>query len=39
MEITGKITGIKYKLFLTDDLQKIEAKKFDINQVPTACII
>ncbi|MEK6616742.1 MAG: hypothetical protein AABZ32_11655 [Bacteroidota bacterium] len=39
MEITGKITGIKYKLFLTDDLQKVDAKKFDINQVPTACII
>jgi len=39
MEITGKITGIKYKLFLTDDLQKVDTKKFDINQVPTACII
>ncbi len=39
MNITGKITGIKYKLFLTDELQKIEATKFDINKVPTACII
>lgn len=39
MNITGKITGIKYKLFLTDELQKIEAAKFDINKVPTACII
>lgn len=39
MEITGKITGIKYKLFLTDDLQKIDAKKFNINSAPTACII
>jgi len=39
MNITGKITGIKYKLFLTDELQKTEAAKFDINKVPTACII
>jgi hypothetical protein len=39
MEITGKIAGIKYKLFLTNDLQKVDAKKFNINQVPTACII
>jgi len=39
MNITGKITGIKYKLFLTDELQKFDAGKFDINKVPTACII
>lgn len=39
MNISGKITGIKYKLLLTDDLQKIDAQKFDINNVPTACII
>lgn len=39
MNITGKITGIKYKINLADDLQKIEATAFDINKVPTACII
>ncbi len=39
MNITGKITGIKYKVHLADDLQKIEARTFDINKVPTACII
>ncbi|NCQ16710.1 MAG: hypothetical protein COZ80_09275 [Ignavibacteria bacterium CG_4_8_14_3_um_filter_37_9] len=39
MEITGKITGIKYKLFLTDELKQFDECKFDINKVPTACII
>ena len=39
MNITGKITGIKYKVFLADDLQKVQAASFDINEVPTACII
>ena len=39
MNITGKITGIKYKLFLTDELQMVDAAKFDINTVPTTCII
>ena len=39
MNITGKITGIKYKVHLEDDLQKIEASAFNINTVPTACII
>lgn len=39
MNITGKITGIKYKVHLADDLQKIEATNFNINKVPTACII
>jgi len=39
MEITGKITGIKYKLFLTNELKQIDARKFNINNVPTACII
>ncbi len=39
MNITGKITGIKYKVHLAEDLRKIEAASFDINQVPTACVI
>lgn len=39
MNITGKITGIKYKVYLADDLQKIEVSDFDINKIPTCCII
>ncbi|MHB8261678.1 MAG: hypothetical protein ACYDCN_16740 [Bacteroidia bacterium] len=39
MNITGKITGIKYKIHLSNDLQKIQATAFNINEVPTACII
>jgi len=39
MNITGKITGIRYEPLLTDELQKIDYSRFDINQVPTACII
>ena len=31
MNITGKITGIKYKLLLSDELREIEAGEFDIN--------
>jgi hypothetical protein len=39
MNITGTITGIKYDVRNADDLQTIEANVFDINNVPTACII
>lgn len=39
MNITGKITGIKYKVYLADDLQKIDLTSFNINRVPTACIL
>lgn len=39
MEITGKITGISYQLILSNDLKKIQLKNFDINQVPTSCIV
>jgi hypothetical protein len=38
MTITGKITGIKYKIHLAEDLPKIEETSFDINKVPTSCI-
>lgn len=38
MSITGKITGIQYDIRSADDLQTIEAKAFDINNVPTVCI-
>jgi hypothetical protein len=39
MNISGTITGITYKVLLAENLQSIEATSFDINQVPTACII
>lgn len=39
MEITGKITGISYQLILSNDLKKFQLKNFDINQVPTSCIV
>jgi hypothetical protein len=39
VNITGKITGIKYKLLLSDEIREIEAGEFDINDVPTACVI
>lgn len=37
MNILGKITGVKYKVLLTEDLKEILLKDFDINQVPSAC--
>ncbi len=39
MNITGKITGITYKVYLSEDLQEIEITSFDINDAPPACII
>ncbi|MCX6279957.1 MAG: hypothetical protein NT004_17980 [Bacteroidetes bacterium] len=39
MNISGKITGITYKVLLATELEKIESVNFDINKVPTACII
>ncbi len=39
MNITGKITGIKYSVHLAADIQKIEAPNFNINTAPTACVI
>ena len=38
MEITGKITGIKYKLILASELQKIKLEDFNINDVPSSCL-
>jgi len=34
MNIKGKITGIKYKVILSDDLKDVDIKKFDINDAP-----
>jgi hypothetical protein len=39
MNIKGKITGIKYKVVLSDDLKEIDIKKFDINDTPSACLL
>jgi len=39
MNITGKITGVKYKVVLTENLKKIDIKSFDINEAPSACVI
>jgi len=39
MNIIGKITGIKYKVVLSDDLKKVDVKKFNINEIPSACLI
>lgn len=39
MQITGKITGLKYKSLLRSNLQKIDFKGFDINAVPSSCIV
>lgn len=39
MNIIGKITGIKYKVVLSENLKKIDIKSFDINEAPSACVI
>jgi hypothetical protein len=39
MNILGKITGIKYKVVLSENLKKIEIKSFDINEAPSSCIV
>ena len=39
MNIQGKITGIKYKVILSDNLIDIDINRFDINNAPSACII
>jgi hypothetical protein len=39
MNIAGKITGLKYKILLSDDLKEIDAANFDINEMPSACLL
>ena len=39
MNIVGKITGIKYKVLLADDLKEIDIENFDINVAPSACLL
>ncbi|MCB0514912.1 MAG: hypothetical protein R2798_14550 [Chitinophagales bacterium] len=39
MDIVGKITGIKYQVLLKEDLKEIKIKNFDINQMPSSCLL
>ena len=39
MNIAGKITGLKYKILLSGDLKEIDAANFDINEIPSACLL
>lgn len=39
MNIIGKITGIKYKILLKEDLNEIAIHNFDINKIPSACLL
>ena len=39
MNIKGKITGIKYKVLLSDELKKVVIEEFDINEMPSACLL
>lgn len=39
MQITAKITGIEYQIELKNNLKVFEFKYFNINEVPTSCVI
>jgi hypothetical protein len=39
MNIEAKITGIKYKILLSEDLQAIEIDEFNINKAPSFCLL
>ena len=39
MNIIGKITGIKYKVLLSEDLKEVAIKDFDINETPSCCLV
>ena len=39
MNIEGQITGIKYKILLSEELQTVEIEKFNINKVPSCCLL
>ena len=38
-DITGNITGIKYKIFLKEELKNIDINNFNINESPAYCTI
>ena len=39
MDITEKITGIKYKILLYEDLKSVDIENFNINECPASCIV
>ena len=39
MDIIGKITGIKYQVLFTEDLKEVKVNNFDINQMPSCCLL
>ncbi|MCD9186156.1 MAG: hypothetical protein LUM44_06970 [Pyrinomonadaceae bacterium] len=39
MNIVGKITGIKYKILLAEELKELNLTDFNINESPSACSI
>lgn len=39
MNILGKITGVKYKILLSEELQTIRIEDFNINEKPSACLL
>ena len=39
MNIEGKITGIKYQIQLSEELNKVDLKDFNINDAPSTCLI
>lgn len=39
MNILGKITGINYKILLSDELKTIGLENFDVNEMPSACLL
>jgi hypothetical protein len=39
MNITGKITGIKYKILLSEELKEVDIKDFDINTAPSCFLL
>lgn len=39
MKISAEITGIKYKIYCADNLEKFTFKSFNINKVPASCLL
>lgn len=39
MDIIGKIKGIKYQVLFTEDLKEVKIKDFDINEMPSSCLL
>ena len=39
MDIIGKITGIKYQILFTENLKEVNLKNFDINEIPSNCLL